>query len=393
MKLSKFFYLAVMAVSALSMSAQGIEFMPEDARLQDAIDKAKQENKMVFLDCYTSWCGPCKMMATKIFPTQEVGDFMNPKFVSIKIDMEKGEGPEIASRLQINAYPTFVIFNNDGTEAARFVGGGDAQNFIKRVNENLGDNGPAAMEARFKAGDRDRQFLLDYLTYLGKVYRRQQCNTVAEILLENKAETFAADSTLRDVFVKHLTNPYAPAFAYAAKNRAAMLEYMDEPTYSNKIHNVFERFSRKVVKKEDDGSVKLDQAKFDELMTLLSDYKIPDAEHFRLNVLMTYAERTQDWNSYMDNLEAYLADSNLDMTDITIWQKAMSIDRNCKDEQARERMKKIIQTRLDDIKSGRRAEQTFPDNRQLKETPSVMLEKSLKALNGEDVAPAAMPIL
>ena len=100
MKLSKLFSVAILAVSALSMSAQGIEFMPENARLQDALDKAKQENKMVFLDCYTSWCGPCKMMSTKIFPTQEVGDFMNPKFVSIKIDMEKGEGPEIASRLQ-----------------------------------------------------------------------------------------------------------------------------------------------------------------------------------------------------------------------------------------------------------------------------------------------------
>ena len=81
MKLSKLFSLALMAASALSMSAQGIEFMPHEARLQDAIDKAKKEGKMVFLDCYTSWCGPCKMMANKIFPTQEVGDFMNPKFV------------------------------------------------------------------------------------------------------------------------------------------------------------------------------------------------------------------------------------------------------------------------------------------------------------------------
>lgn len=204
MKLSKLFSLALMAASALSMSAQGIEFMPHEARLQDAIDKAKKEGKMVFLDCYTSWCGPCKMMANKIFPTQEVGDFMNPKFVSIKIDMEQGEGPEIAERLQINAYPTFVIFNNDGTEAARFVGGGDAQGFIKRVNDNIGDNGPAAMEARFKAGDRDRQFMLDYLEYLGKVYRSQQANVVAEAMLEGQTETFASDTTLCKVFVKHI---------------------------------------------------------------------------------------------------------------------------------------------------------------------------------------------
>jgi len=389
MKLRKFFSLAVMAVSALSLSAQGIEFMPEDARLQDAIDKAKQENKMVFLDCYTSWCGPCKMMSTKIFPTQEVGDFMNPKFVSIKIDMEKGEGPELASRLQINAFPTFVIFNNDGSEAARFVGGGDAQAFIKRVSDNLGNNGPSALEARFKAGERDRQFLLDYLDYLGSVYRSQQCNTVAEILLEGHTENFAADSTLRDVFMRHLINPYAPVFIYAAKNRDIMLGHMSENDYISKINSVCNRAFRKLLRKENNKTV-LDKEELDKLVNHLQSCGVAYADRYRLSTLLTYAERNENWGEYMD----IMADVLPDMTDMSLWQKAQSVANGCKDEQARERMKKILQTRIDDIRSGRRAEQLLPEGRRPQQSPVEMLENTVKHLNGEKITTAApiMPV-
>ena len=37
----------------------------QDISFSEALKKAKEENKMVFVDCYTSWCGPCKYMADK----------------------------------------------------------------------------------------------------------------------------------------------------------------------------------------------------------------------------------------------------------------------------------------------------------------------------------------
>ena len=384
MKLNRFFTALFAAVAcALSAGAQGIEFMPEGSLLKDAVAKAKAEGKMVFLDCYTSWCGPCRMMATKIFPTQEVGDFMNPKFVSIKIDMEKGEGSELGKNLQINAYPTFVIFNNDGSEAARFVGGGDVQGFIKRVNENLADDGPAALEARFKSGDRDRQFLLDYLSYLGKVYRRQQCDVVAGVLLEGNLETFAADTTLRKVFMNHVIDPLNPAFVYVAKNRATVEPVLGKDVYDNKIKTVLDRSARSMIDTDANGGVMLNQKKFDDYMALIKDCNIDKAEHYRLSTLMTYAERKQDWGTYMDLMESYLADKDLDMADMSVCSWASNIAYKCEDAQVRERMKKVAATRLDDIKSGRRAAQTFPENRQPRKMPVDILEELVKILDGE----------
>ena len=69
-----------------------------ELNLAKALESANSEGKMVLVDCYTSWCGPCKIMASKILPQKEVGDFLNERFVCVKYDMEKGEGPEIAKK-------------------------------------------------------------------------------------------------------------------------------------------------------------------------------------------------------------------------------------------------------------------------------------------------------
>ena len=81
-----------MAAMALSLSAQ-INF--REGGFAEALEAAKSENKLVFMDCYTSWCGPCKLMASKEFVQEKAGEYFNPRFVSVKIDMEKGEGVEL----------------------------------------------------------------------------------------------------------------------------------------------------------------------------------------------------------------------------------------------------------------------------------------------------------
>ena len=61
----------------------------QELTLEGALEKAKTGNKYVFVDCYTSWCGPCKLMTENIFPSKTVGDYMNNRFVCVKFDMEK----------------------------------------------------------------------------------------------------------------------------------------------------------------------------------------------------------------------------------------------------------------------------------------------------------------
>lgn len=387
MKLNRLFAAAAMAVASLALSAQGIDFMPEGSLFKDAVAKAKAENKLIFLDCYTSWCGPCKMMSTNIFPTKEVGDFMNPKFVSIKIDMEKGEGPSLAQKFQVSAYPTFIIFNADGNEVGRFLGGSDAAGFIDRVTKNSVDSGSAAMDARFAAGERDEAFLMEYLSTLSNAYKRDQCAEVAEILLDGKAETFAADSTLRMIFMGHVSNPLCPAFVYTLKNPQSLIAAIGEMPVRMKIHSVLDRYPHTLIS-EENGQVSMDNAKFEAFSSLLSECGVANANHYRLSGLMTYAQRKGDWKAYMDALESYMADASIDMDDMSLAKNARPIMEKCQDQAIRARLKAVLQTRYDDVKSGRRPEQTAAGAMRLSRPASDILNVLIQALDGKEITPA-----
>jgi len=128
----------------------------ENLTLQEALNKAmqnKKEPKMVFVDCYTSWCGPCKYMSTNIFPKEVCGTFFNSNFINIKIDMEKGEGPEVAKKYSVSVYPTFLILDCKGQEINRVIGSDEAEPFINKVKMAM--NPLSSPKARFEAYNKD----------------------------------------------------------------------------------------------------------------------------------------------------------------------------------------------------------------------------------------------
>lgn len=92
--------------------AQGIEF--EHSAWREVLKKAQAEKKMIFLDCYTEWCKPCKQMVKEVFPKEKVGEFFNRHFISVAMDMEKGEGPRLLKIYALTGYPTFFFLNDEG---------------------------------------------------------------------------------------------------------------------------------------------------------------------------------------------------------------------------------------------------------------------------------------
>lgn len=91
---------------------QGIQFIESD--WSKALTEAKKQHKLIFLDAYASWCGPCKLLKKKTFPDKAAGDFFNANYINIAIDMEKGDGPSLGEKYAVNAYPTLIITDADG---------------------------------------------------------------------------------------------------------------------------------------------------------------------------------------------------------------------------------------------------------------------------------------
>jgi thiol-disulfide isomerase/thioredoxin len=131
--------------------AQGIVF--QALTLKQAMSKAADaaDPKFIFVDCYTSWCGPCIEMAKQEFPKKEAGDFFNPKFVSVKFDIEKGEGIDIGKKYDVKIFPTFLILDAKGEEINRVVGKAGIEEFIEKVKGAMKpDNSMASMKAAYE---------------------------------------------------------------------------------------------------------------------------------------------------------------------------------------------------------------------------------------------------
>ena len=91
---------------------------------EQALEKAKDENKLIFLDAYASWCGPCKTMAATTFKNKEVGEFFNKNFINFKMDMEKHkQGRRLSQKYKLRAYPTLFFINSNENIVHKTVGG------------------------------------------------------------------------------------------------------------------------------------------------------------------------------------------------------------------------------------------------------------------------------
>lgn len=133
----------------------------------EAKTAAKAEGKYIFIDFFTTWCGPCKRLAANVFPTKQVGDYLNGKYVCLKVDAEKGEGVELAKKYGVAAYPTLAVINAEGELLGSFAGLKEGDEFIAAVEMcNNPELKPERVKARYEAGERNTPLLVAYATLL-----------------------------------------------------------------------------------------------------------------------------------------------------------------------------------------------------------------------------------
>ncbi|MEM6770490.1 MAG: thioredoxin family protein, partial [Bacteroidota bacterium] len=136
------------------LRAQGIDFF--HGTWEEALAKAEAEDKLIFVDAYASWCGPCKVMARNVFPQAAVGDFFNANFINMKLDMEKAESTDFRKKHQVGAYPTLFFINGKNDVVHKSVGGKQVKTLIEAGEvaiSKMDDVGVLA--ARWEAGERD----------------------------------------------------------------------------------------------------------------------------------------------------------------------------------------------------------------------------------------------
>lgn len=192
-------FILTLVVMALPLRAEGIAFF--HGTWQETLAKAKSENKLVFVDFYTQWCGPCLNMAQTVFVLPEVGAFYNANFVSAKIDTENGEGIELAKKYGVRSFPTYVFIDPATGEAVH-------RSSSRQTEEQFIATGKAALTPtqrsfylieEYNKGNREPQLLIDYIRYNHSIYQRKAVEEAFDALIAGGAKL--TDQNIWDLFV------------------------------------------------------------------------------------------------------------------------------------------------------------------------------------------------
>ena len=97
----------------------------------EALHQAQVQNKYIFVDAYATWCGPCNLLKNTTFKDKKVTAFYNEHFINLSMDMERGEGPDLANQWGITAYPTLIVFDSNGKPVFGAMGFMRAKDLLK----------------------------------------------------------------------------------------------------------------------------------------------------------------------------------------------------------------------------------------------------------------------
>lgn len=233
------FFIALLSY-ATAATAQGIKFHKKES-WQEIKDIARKENKLIFIDVFTDWCGPCKLMEEEVFSLQKVGDFYNQRFVNYKFDAEKGEGITLKNRFKVNLYPTYLFVDPVLDEVVhRSTSRQSMEVFLYTGQSALqADTRSVYMETQYQAGKRDPKLLLDYAKYLQSSFKREELNKLITSYLEANPNGLSDSLTWR-FFVNFQNGTSSPQFDEFINKEAKWRAQYGDAAVNEKLASAFD---------------------------------------------------------------------------------------------------------------------------------------------------------
>jgi thiol-disulfide isomerase/thioredoxin len=273
---------------------KGIRFF--HGTFAEALAKAQKEDKLIFMDAYTAWCGPCKRMAANVFPDQAVGEFYNPNFINLKIDMEKGEGPEIAQKYGVRSYPTLLYIGADGKVVHTGSGARPPDLFIELGQEALKKfDKSIALGKQYNDGKRDPATVLAYIKSLNQVGKPSL--RIANDYLSQQKDLSIPENL--EIILESATEADSRIFDYLIKNKDAIIKLKSKEVYENKLAAACKKTFKKSMEYRNEGLLMEAQEKMKSL---------PDKyDEFKYTTDMEYYGSTGNADKFLEASKGYAA--------------------------------------------------------------------------------------
>lgn len=299
---------ALIIGTSVTAQVSHINFMNQ-AKWEKILKMAKKQNKPIFVDAYTTWCGPCKTMDRDVFTNNEVAAFFNANFISVKMDMEKGEGITLKTDWEIKAYPTLLYFNSNGEIAHRVVGAYNAQEFLGySKNANNKDLMAVNLQKRYDAGERDGTFMYNYLVSLRLGYHKELEAKVSDDYLSSLADEDLLKEENWNIIKYFMKDSASKGFQFLVTNQDKLAEVVGEEEVATKLY--------KTIDKQIEvwtywyGGTPFETEKEDNLIAFLQRTNYDKAPVLLGKLLVNKFKRTEDKEQYLTAID-YIVKFNL----------------------------------------------------------------------------------
>ncbi|MGB1248690.1 MAG: thioredoxin family protein [Chitinophagales bacterium] len=326
-KFSLLFIALVSIFTAFAQDEEGIDFF--HGTFEEAKALAEEEGKLIFMDAYATWCGPCKRMAANVFPLKSVGDFYNRNFINLKMDMEKGEGKDLAKTYGVSAYPTLIFIDSEGEVVYLTKGARDEAGLLAVGKQALLPNQALIdeLQAQWDNGDTEPAFLKSWIkvqAVLNENYDEPMKLYVDQLSTEDKIN----DDNVAFLFdyANHVNSP-ALAVIYDFEDYYKDI-YAEK--YDEKLQDIAKGTFNKAVTDKDESLLREAQAMLKKIKA--DNYKEQSAIYE-----VTYYGKVKDWENYDKTvtsfLKKYKKDDDAALRNVA-WNYYMYIDDESKLEKA-----------------------------------------------------------
>ncbi len=317
-----FFLISSFFLFVTHLCGQGVVFK-EGVSWDSLLTEASVKDKLIFVDVYTDWCGPCKLMDKQVFSDKVVSSKMKKDFINFKLNAEKGQGISLARKYNVFSYPTYLFVNGSGTLIYRTEGYMPAQRFMQEMKnalEELNDSITLLeMDARYMSGNRDSEFMYNYIVKRTKL-KQDNKDLLDEYCLlldstqKNSVRTLQLLADNAAFGVRNLQ--IGPALTLLLSNKDRFSQLKNIESVDNYISLAQQNTLMKAIKLEDEDLLDL-------ILRANKDRKHePFDEESDEMFMLTYYYATRQYQSYiraavdfMNNVLMKISDNQLEVKD------------------------------------------------------------------------------
>jgi thioredoxin-related protein len=288
-------------LSSITVFAQHRSIIFEQTSFKEIKEKALKENKLIFIDAYTTWCGPCKQMSKNIFTNDSVADYYNKNFVNAKIDMEKGEGIELAKQYDVRCYPNLLFVDGNGNLVHRTAGSMSVNEFVALAEET---KNPEKCFSYYAKNYESNKANADYLKKYIEV-REGTCldvdNLVADYFsLQKQVELFNKENW--QMIQQHTNSMTTNEYSFLIANKQKYDELYTAKSVNEKLDDIHRNSLFSIVKTKP-----LDEKYYQDIKSKILSIKTEGSNLVVFDADLRLARKKEDWNTF-----AKLAVENID---------------------------------------------------------------------------------